>query len=95
MSSTAPTPRSGNTGGNTGGTAAGRTRPSGGTPAVARIAGILAAVAVVSLAIILVGELFGAQLWPGFVWIVLLAFPLAFILLGGLVIASIRHRRSV
>jgi len=61
---------------------------------MARLAGVLAVVSVVSLAVVLIGELLGAQVWAGFVWIALLAFPVAFVLLGCLVIAGIRHRRS-
>jgi hypothetical protein len=62
---------------------------------VVLLAAAISAAGIVSLAVILVGALLGAETWPGFVGIAWVGFPVAFLLMGAMVIRSIRRRRSL
>jgi hypothetical protein len=64
--------------------------------AAAAVAAVLLSVAgVVSVAAILAGAWAGTRAWTGFAWIAFTTLPAAFILLAGLVVRSIRRRRSL
>ena len=68
----------------------------GGTPArltLTILAGVLAMVGVASLGALLLEALQGETIWPGFAAGAFYALPVAFLLLAGLVIDSIVHRR--
>jgi hypothetical protein len=59
------------------------------------LAAVISAAGIVSLAVILIAALFGAETWPGFVGIAWVGFPVAFLLMGAMVIRNIRRRRSL
>lgn len=70
---------------------AGRARP---ILAAELTAAALAGVSLISVAILLWGELFGSAVWTGFVWLAMFGLPCAFFVGGVLVVANIRRRRS-
>ena len=57
------------------------------------LAGLLAVVGVASLGALLLAALQGGSIWPGFAAGAFYALPVAFLLMAGLVIGSIVHRR--
>ena len=62
---------------------------------VVLLAAAVSAAGLISLAVILVGALFGAEMWPGFVAIAWVGFPIAFLLMGAMIVRNIRRRRSL
>ncbi|MBD7996589.1 hypothetical protein H9639_14925 [Arthrobacter sp. Sa2CUA1] len=96
-------PETGKTPGQTANSAFGSTAPGPGAvprsrrSAVRRILTVLAAVlavaGVASLGLLLLQALGGAEIWPGFAAGAFYALPAAFLLMAGLVIGSIVHRR--
>ncbi|WP_066301782.1 hypothetical protein [Arthrobacter luteolus] len=57
------------------------------------VAAVLAVAGVASLGLLLLEALRGAEIWPGFAAGAFYALPVAFLLMAGLVIDSIVHRR--
>ncbi|MBD8045155.1 hypothetical protein H9638_15195 [Arthrobacter sp. Sa2BUA2] len=57
------------------------------------LAAVLALAGVASLGVLLLQALQGAEIWPGFAAGAFYALPVAFLLMAGLVIDSIVHRR--
>ena len=57
------------------------------------LAAVLAVAGVASLGLLLLEALRGAEIWPGFAAGAFYALPVAFLLMAGLVIDSIVHRR--
>ncbi|EMY34817.1 hypothetical protein D477_007524 [Arthrobacter crystallopoietes BAB-32] len=62
---------------------------------VVLLAAVVSAAGLISLAVILVGALFGAEMWPGFVGIAWVGFPIAFLLMGAMIVRNIRRRRRL
>ncbi|NKX56219.1 hypothetical protein HGG74_17135 [Arthrobacter sp. E918] len=65
------------------------------TAAAAVAAVVLCAAGLLSLAAILAGAWAGTGAWTGFAWIAFGCLPAAFVLMLGLVVRSIRRRRSL
>lgn len=70
-----------------------RTRRSPARLVLTVLAGVLAVAGVVSLSALLLTALQGESIWPGFAAGAFYALPAAFLLMAGLVIDSIVHRR--
>lgn len=62
---------------------------------VVLLAAAISVAGIASLAVILIGALFGAEMWPGFVGIAWAGFPVAFLLMGAMILRNLRRRRSL
>jgi len=59
------------------------------------IAAVVSLAGLASLTVILVSALYGKEAWPGFMAIAWTGYPVAFLLMGFLILRSIRRRRNL